>query len=69
MSYILLLLNIVATIGSKGIVVFFYVDPVMLPYHNRKLWIAVMTLNFIPQLIHVSSHYFLFEISFSMSGS
>ena len=53
-SYILLLINIWSTLVSKGFVLFFYVDPVLLPYTTRQLWRAVMILNFIPQLLHVT---------------
>ena len=47
LSYILLLLNVWSTLVSKGFVLFFYVDPVLLPYTTRQLWRALMFLNFI----------------------
>ena len=64
LSYFLLLINIIVTLISKGIVFPFYLHQDNDFYVNIQ-GMAIMTLNFIPQFIHVSSHCFLLS-SFEM---
>ena len=52
LSYILLLINTISTLVSKGFVLIFYVDYV---HYNYMTHLAIMTLNFVPQFLHVST--------------
>ena len=63
LSYILLLINIFATLVSKGLVFVFYLTGYQDDFVNRQ-GMAIMTPNFIPQFLHVCSLCFLFETSF-----
>ena len=56
LSYILLLINIIATLVGKGIIYLFYLNHA----NSDGKQMAIMTLNFIPQFLHVSSHSFPF---------
>ena len=50
LSYILLLINIAATVIGKGLIFPIYLDEP----GSKALFMVDTTLNFIPQLLHVS---------------